>query len=61
MERNTIKIQNLKCGGCANTIIKNIEKIDGVSEVSINHDDSIVILTSENKETLALVNKKKWN
>lgn len=30
------EILNLKCGGCANTIKKGIEAIEGINEVVIN-------------------------
>ncbi len=50
MQHTTLKIQNLKCGGCANTIEKRLEtfeKIQNVSiaveasEISITHTDSL--------------------
>ena len=31
-----IKIQNLKCGGCANTIIKKVSDIENVTNVNVN-------------------------
>ena len=44
--KNSFTVQNLKCGGCANTIQKNIEKLEGItnvhvesSEVFFEHDD----------------------
>jgi copper chaperone CopZ len=40
--RITRNIQNLKCGGCANTVRKNLEGIDGISDVDVNIDDSSV-------------------
>lgn len=38
----TIIVQNLKCGGCANTITKKVSEIEGVSNVSVNKDESKV-------------------
>jgi copper chaperone CopZ len=38
----TIKIQNLKCGGCAHTITKAIQNIEGVSEVNVDVELSTV-------------------
>lgn len=41
MER--IEIQNLKCGGCANTIKRKLEKMEGVSIVQIEVENSAVL------------------
>lgn len=38
----TIHIQNLKCGGCANTITKNLSEIEGVTNVNVIVEDSVV-------------------
>ena len=38
MTSTTIKIQNLKCHGCANTIVTQLSKLDGVSDVEVNND-----------------------
>lgn len=38
METTTVKIQNLKCGGCANTIITQLSKLKGISEVLVNNE-----------------------
>ncbi|MFK7783183.1 heavy-metal-associated domain-containing protein [Psychroserpens sp.] len=35
---STLKIQNLKCGGCANTIITRLEELKGISNVFVNND-----------------------
>ena len=40
--KNTIQIQNLKCGGCANTIITQLSKLDNVSDVKVNNDTNEV-------------------
>lgn len=34
----TVKIQNLKCGGCANTIITRLEALDNISNVVVDTD-----------------------
>ena len=39
---STLKIQNLKCGGCANTIITKLGKLEGVSNVTVSTDDNSV-------------------
>ncbi|ARV16919.1 heavy-metal-associated domain-containing protein [Polaribacter sp. SA4-12] len=43
-----IQIENLKCGGCAATIKKGILAIEGVSEIEIDIEKSIVSIASEN-------------
>ena len=42
-----IRIENLKCGGCAATIKKGILSIDGVQEVTIDLEESLVSVASE--------------
>ena len=43
-----IYIENLKCGGCAATIKKGILSVDGVSEITVNVDESLVEVSTEN-------------
>lgn len=45
-----IQIENLKCGGCASTIKKGISTINGVNEVAIDLENSIVTIESENAD-----------
>lgn len=42
---STIYIQNLKCGGCATTISKNISTIESVENVSINVENNSISLS----------------
>lgn len=42
MTTQKIIIENLKCHGCANTIRKEVSKLDGVSRVEIGMEDSSV-------------------
>ena len=56
--KNTIQIQNLKCGGCANTIITQLSKLDGVSEIEVNNDTKEVsFINSTETEFEAVKNK----
>ena len=41
-----ITIQNLKCGGCAHTIKTELEKIDGVTKVSVDEENDVVSFDS---------------
>ena len=40
----TINIQNLKCGGCANTITKNLAQLEAITEVTVNVEESRFLL-----------------
>ena len=56
---NTILfVQNLKCGGCANTITKNIATIEHVSNVVVTVDESSVAFDCDTTETIQLVKDK---
>lgn len=55
--KQEIYIENLKCGGCANTIINGLNSIKGVDNVNVDVENSLVALTS-NEATLVLVKEK---
>lgn len=56
---NTIVyIQNLKCGGCASTITKNIAAIEQVSNVVVTVDENSVAFDCDTSETIQLVKDK---
>ena len=42
--KNKIFVQNLKCGGCANTITNKLTEIEGVSEIQVSVEESLVTL-----------------
>jgi copper chaperone CopZ len=42
MQKEVIKVANLKCSGCANTILKNLKDMDGVTEVKVQVDQDEV-------------------
>ncbi|MBL7816544.1 MAG: heavy-metal-associated domain-containing protein [Saprospiraceae bacterium] len=51
----TIRIDNLKCGGCGSTIKKTLKNIEGVNNVSIDFDkDEVSVIHTEgvNRELL---------
>ena len=54
----TIQIQNLKCGGCANTITKNIVVLEGITNVSVNVEESTVNFNYETEAQLVEVKEK---
>lgn len=56
--KNTLKIQNLKCGGCANTIITQLSKLDGISEVDVNNEtDEVYFNTNSEVEIASVISK----
>ncbi len=54
----TIEIQNLKCGGCANTITTQLSKLNGISDVSVNNDTDEVRFNYNSEEEFETVKTK---
>ena len=50
MMTTEIQIENLKCGGCAATIIKGLTALENVTEVTVDVEKSVVSITSINKD-----------
>jgi copper chaperone len=48
----TLTIQNLKCGGCANTIITRLNTIDGIDTVTVSNDTNSVSFNYSNENSL---------
>jgi len=40
--RTQFEIQNLKCDGCANTILKNLDKIVGIDQIHLEVDNALI-------------------
>ena len=57
MNMTTIEILNLKCGGCANTIKKNILSIEGISEVTVEMESSKVTVDTNDESVILSVKK----
>ena len=53
--KTIVHIQNLKCGGCANTITKKLNALDDVSEVSVEVEDNSVTFEYLDEHTLDVV------
>jgi copper chaperone CopZ len=53
-----LRIQNLKCGGCASTIKSELIKIEGVSEVEVDEHASLVKFVIASSSKLPLVKDK---
>ena len=59
MNKHTIFVENLKCGGCANTIRKAVSKFSGVQNVSVDADSSKIDFEMEDIDhQLAAIKKK---
>lgn len=54
MKTEEIKIANLKCGGCASTIKKELLELDGVNDVKVDNNSDSVTITykDEVRETI---------
>ncbi len=53
--KTTIQIQNLKCGGCANTILNSISKLKNVQDIDITVESSKVSFNYETTDDLNTV------
>lgn len=47
-----IYIQNLKCGGCANTIVKNLSQLNSISNIGVDVEESAVTFEMVNEDDL---------
>ena len=56
--QTTIHIQNLKCGGCANTITKGISSIETINNIAVNVEDGSVTFDYVSEEKLIEVKEK---
>ena len=51
------EIDNLKCGGCEKTILKGLNALDGVTDVSVDHELQMVSLQADPALRAAIVEK----
>ncbi len=42
-----ISAQNIKCGGCASTIIKNLNELEAVSDCQVDVETGVVSVTGD--------------
>jgi copper chaperone len=59
--KTSIIVQNLKCGGCANTITNKLSSIADISEVEVAIAESTVTFNSLNEEAALNVKEKLKN
>ena len=56
----SITVQNLKCGGCANTITTKLAELENISEIKIDIDNSVVAFNHNNQaEVIAVKDRLK--
>ncbi len=55
--KTIVHIQNLKCGGCINTITKKLNALDDVSDVLVEVADNSVTFEYSEVHTLDIVKK----
>jgi len=53
-----ITVQNLKCGGCANTITTKISSLENVTNVVVDVESSSVSFNTNSEENIATVKDK---
>ncbi|WP_299556295.1 heavy metal-associated domain-containing protein [Seonamhaeicola sp.] len=51
----TLEIQNLKCGGCANTITTRLSELEFVDDVKVNNEEDTVTFSYKDGDTLNTV------
>ncbi|MEM6698783.1 MAG: heavy-metal-associated domain-containing protein [Bacteroidota bacterium] len=61
METISFRIQNLKCGGCANQIQQKLKDMEGISMLSLNIDRSLLCFAYEHLNVLEKVKVKLRN
>jgi len=55
--KTTLKLQNVKCGGCTNGIMVRLLKISGINSVQIDDGSSEVSFTYETVNDLAMAER----
>ena len=50
--KTTLEIQNLKCGGCANTIITRLSALNHITKVSVSNDGFTVSFSYQDETDL---------
>ena len=58
MQTENIIVENLKCGGCANSITNALQKIEGVNKIEIDVTTSNVSVQLSNSVDRAILTEK---
>ena len=51
MKETKIKVNGMVCGGCENRVQNALKTIDGIEEVTANHETGVVVITSKEEVT----------
>jgi copper chaperone len=57
METETLKAQNIKCGGCASTIRDGLSQLPGIEQVEVDIESGEVTLQGESLDRAAVSSK----
>jgi copper chaperone len=52
---HVIEVENIRCGGCANTITHSLQKLDGINSVSVDIENGRVCVTAATDDRERLV------
>jgi len=44
--KHTFEVENIRCGGCENTIQRKLKEINGVDAIEVNTEEKIVAVTT---------------
>lgn len=53
----TLEIQNLKCGGCAHTIISKLNNLEGTQNVSVDTETNTVSFENDTNDSVEAATK----
>ena len=56
--KTEFQVQNLKCGGCANTIVSKLEAMEDVEEVQVNPESGMVRVRYGSEPTAVMLREK---
>ncbi|WP_422349854.1 heavy-metal-associated domain-containing protein [Flagellimonas sp.] len=56
--KTEFQVQNLKCGGCANTIVSKLEAMEDVEEVQVNPESGMVEVNYGSEPTAVMLREK---
>jgi len=49
-----VSVENIKCGGCANSIVKGLQKLEGVASVTVDVEHGRVTIIAATERLLKL-------
>lgn len=56
--KTTVRIQNLKCNGCASTIKNKLSELDNINEVSVDVENDAVTFEYDKEDTFETAKKE---